>query len=256
MSEEAFLAALPGLAFAFTLVLCRAGAAVALLPGLGEAEPPAVLRAGLAFALTILLLPSIAPRVVPPTSDWTAAGMVAAELLAGLTLGWLARLPAMALSMAGAVISSMTGLSSVYQPDPTLGAGSSALARLFGLLAPPVILSSGLYALPLSALAGSYDTVAPGALFGSGLVAEGAQQAVSTAFELSIRLSAPFLLSAVLLQVALGLLARLAPQLQAYTAAAPGQILGGLTLLALLAVPLLNAWTETVRGAWSGLPGM
>ena len=48
---------LPGLAFAFALVLCRAGMVVMLLPGLGETEPPAIVRAGLALALSLLLLP-------------------------------------------------------------------------------------------------------------------------------------------------------------------------------------------------------
>ena len=256
MTEEAFLAALPNLAFAFALVLCRTGAAVALLPGLGEAEPPPVLRAGLAFALTLLLLPSLAHRVPPPVTGWGSAGMVAAELLTGLTLGWLARLPALALSMAGAVISATTGLTSVIQPDPALGGGSSALARLLGLLAPTILLSSGLYALPLSALAGSYDTIAPGALFDAGSLAQGAQEAVSAAFGVAIRLAAPFLISSLLLQGVLGLLARLAPQLQAYTAAAPGNILGGLTILALLAAPLIDAWSESVGAAWSVLPGL
>ena len=57
-------------------------------------------------------------------------------------------------------------------------------------------------------------------------------------------------------QVALGLLARLVPQLQVYTAATPGQILGGIVLLGILASHILGAWTEAVNAAWSGLPGL
>ena len=50
MDDAALLAALPGWAFAFALVLSRTGMAVMLLPGLGEAEPPPIVRAGLALA--------------------------------------------------------------------------------------------------------------------------------------------------------------------------------------------------------------
>ena len=157
LDDGALLASLPPLAFAFILVLARCGAAIMLLPGLGEAEPPAVVRAGLAFALAVLLLPIVAAIApTPPDSPLIAAGMIAAELAAGGLLGWLARLPSMALGTAGAITSCMMGLSSVVQTDPALGGQSAALGRLFGLAAPVLILGSGLYALPLHALAGSY----------------------------------------------------------------------------------------------------
>lgn len=255
MSDAEFLAALPGLAFAAALVLARVGAAMMLLPGLGEAEPPAMLRAGMALAFTLLLLPGTAPLVTAPQTGWGAAGMVTAELLTGGALGWLARLPVLALGMAGGLISLQTGLSSVVQPDPALGGASSAPARLMGLVAPVVILSGGLYALPLGALARSYAVVPPGGLLDAGQLAQAAQQIVSAGFDLALRLSAPFILAGLLLNAGLGLLARLAPQLQIYSIAAPGQIVGGLLLLALLAAPLLGAWIETVRTLWAGLPG-
>lgn len=256
MSDGALLAALPGLSFAFALVLCRTGMVVMLLPGLGEADPPPVVRAGLAMALSLLLLPGVAAQIQAVPQPGTGAAMIAAELLAGAVLGWLARLPAMALSMAGAIISYMLGLSSVVQPDPALGGQSAALARLFGLVAPVLILSTGLYALPLSALAGSYAIMPPGGVLPAGGLAELMVQAVGASFGLAVRLSAPFLLAGVVWQVALGLLARLVPQLQIYTAAAPGQILSGMVLLGLLAAGMLGTWSEAVSTSWTGLPGL
>ena len=255
MDGAQLLAALPDFAFAFVLVLSRTGMAVMLLPGLGEAEPPPMVRAGLALALTGLVLPGVGP-VVPPGSGVEAAGMVAAELGVGAMLGWLARLPSMALTMAGAVVSYMLGLSSVVQTDPALGGQSAALARLFGLAAPVLILSTGLYALPVSALAGSYQLAGPGQLLPAGPLAETVVGAVSASFALAIQLAAPFILVGFVFQAALGLLARLVPQLQVYTAAVPGQILGGLLLLMAVALPLLGEWAGAVRVAWSALPGL
>src|SRR4051812_9922666 len=98
MSEADLLAALPGLAFAFVLVLARVGTAVMLLPGLGEVEAPAMVRAGLALAMTLLVLPAVEPTVPSLPQDLAGAGMIGAELLSGAVLGWLARLPALALS--------------------------------------------------------------------------------------------------------------------------------------------------------------
>lgn len=257
LNDGALLASLPPLGFAFILVLARCGAAIMLLPGLGEAEPPAVVRAGLAFALAVLLLPTVAAIVpAPPDSPLLAAGMVAAELAAGGLLGWLARLPSMALGTAGAIASYMLGLSSVVQTDPALGGQSAALGRLFGLAAPVLILGSGLYALPLQALAGSYQVLPPGTLIPAGPAAESLTGTVLTAFALAVQLAAPFILASVVFQAALGILGRLVPKLQLASGAVPGQILGGLALLGLCAAGLLAVWEDGVRQAWTHLPGL
>jgi len=181
--------------------------------------------------------------------------MIAAELLTGLALGWLARLPALALGMAGAIIATLLGLSSVLQPDPALGGQSTALARLFGLAAPVLILATGLYTLPLSALSGSYALIGPGGTLPAGDTVELLIRVAGSAFGLALQLSAPFLVAGIIWQVAIGLLARVAPQLQAFSVAAPGQILGGLVLFGLLASRILSHWEGGLAASWATLPG-
>jgi flagellar biosynthetic protein FliR len=256
-SDAALLAALPTGAFAFTVVIARVGGAMALLPGLGESQPPAMLRAGLALAVAFLLLPAIAPMVpVVPEAGTQAASMIAAEAVTGLWLGWLARLLVLALPIAGQLISYMLGIANVLQPDPVLGSQATPIARLFELAAPLLILSSGLYALPLMALAGSYHLIPPGALVPAADSAETAVRATATAFALAMRLASPFLLVAIVWNVAAGLLARLVPRLQVYFVVMPGQILGGIALFGILAIALLTAWQTSVRSGLSDLPGL
>jgi flagellar biosynthetic protein FliR len=243
-------------AFAFILVLCRCGAAVMLMPGLGEDDPPATLRVALALTLAALLTP-VEAHALPAMPGGVAplTGMLAAELLIGGVLGWLARLWSLALSMAAQVIALMIGLSSVLVPDAVLGAQASPIGKLFGMAAPVVILSSGLYALPLMALGGSYTVFPAGVLVPPGDLAEVALRDVTGSFALALRLASPFILVSIVWQVAQGLLSRLVPQLQIYFAALPAQVLGGLLLLALLAQPMLRAWTDSVRSGFLALPG-
>jgi flagellar biosynthetic protein FliR len=251
--SAADLAALPAWAFAFVLVLCRCGAAVTLLPGLGETEIPATVRVGLTLALVALVLPGLG--VIAPADGWQAAAMVAAELLCGGVLGWLARCIALALPMAGQLISFLLGVSSVVVSDPVLGQ-SSAFMRLFSVAAPALVLGSGLWALPVAALAGSYALVPAGALLP---VADGVQAAVGavgTGFALAFRLAAPFVIANVVWHSGLGLMARLIPQLQVYFVSLPGQIVGGLALFAILATGLVEAWMDTARGSFAALPGL
>ena len=254
--DAALLAGLPDLAFAFVLVLARVGGLVILLPGLAETGVPAMVRAGIAGALALLLTPGVAPLVpAAPAAPATAAAMVVSELLAGLWLGFLARILALALPMAGQILATLVGLSSVLQPDPELGPQTSALARLFALAAPALVLASGLYALPIAALARSYRLIAPGAMLPAGAGAEAVARAVGVGFGLALRLCAPALLASVVWSVAAGLLARVAPRVQVYFLAMPAQILGGLALLAALSAAILTAWEDAVRAGFSALPG-
>ncbi len=255
-ADAALTAGLPDLAFAFVLVLARAGGLVMLLPGLAETGVPPMVRAGVAGALAVLLTPGVAPLVpAVPAAPAVAAGMVLAELLVGLWLGFLARVLVLALPMAGQILATLLGLSSVLQPDPELGPQSSALARLFGLAAPAIVLTSGLYALPVTALAQSYGLFAPGAVLPSGAVAEAVARAVASGFGLALRLCAPALLASIVWNVAAGILARVAPRVQVYFLAMPAQILGGLAILAALSAAILVAWQDAVRAGFGALPG-
>ena len=80
--------------------------------------------------------------------------------------------------------------------------------------------------------------------------------AVGEAFALALRLAAPFVAAGLVWQGGLGLLARLVPALQVFAAAMPGQILGGLLLLMLLAGGMLAAWQDALRTALAVLPGL
>jgi flagellar biosynthetic protein FliR len=252
-----FLQALPGLAFAFVLVLARVGAALMLLPGLGEADMPMMVRAGLAMSVSFLLLPVVAPLVGAPPDDVMAlAGMVLAEVVTGLWIGWLARMVVLALPVAGQLMSYMLGLSNVLQPDAELGAQATALGRMLALVAPVAILASGLYAPALAALAGSYRLVAPGALVPAGDLTETALGSVAQGFALALRLAAPFVLASVVWQISIGLMARLVPRLQVYFVAMPAQIIGGVAIFAALISMLLGSWQAAVRDAYAALPGL
>jgi flagellar biosynthesis protein FliR len=251
------IATLPAWAFAFVLVLGRIGAALTLLPGLGEAAPPPMVRAGLALGITVLLLPGIAPLVpLVPVDVVSAAGMITAEVITGLWLGWLARLLVLALPIAGQLIAFMLGVSNVLVTDPELSAQSSALEQLFSLAAPLAVLVSGLYAVPLAALAGSYDLIKPGALLPAGDGTMVAVRAVGQCFALALKLASPFVLAAIVWHVTIGLLSRLVPQVQVYFVALPGQILGGLLLLAMLVGAIVTTWQDAVSAGFARLPGL
>lgn len=248
---------LPALAFHAMLVLARIGGAVLLLPGLGAPEVPATIRLALVLALTALVLPVVQPGLPPlPAEPPELLRLLALETATGLWLGLLARLIELALAQAGQVMALMVGLASPLQTDPAMGAQGTALSRLFGLAGTVLVLATGLYALPLRALAESYAMLPPGATLPLPGQAAAVAQAVADSLSLALRLAAPLLLASVLGQFALGLLARLAPQVPVFMVAAPGQILAGLLLLTLLLPALLGGWMTAARDGFLALPGL
>ena len=237
------LEALPGLAFQAVLLVARLGGAVLLLPGLGEQDVPASIRLALLLALVAVLLPGLAPGLPPlPAELPELLRLMLTETAIGIWLGMLARLVALALGQAGQVVGLMVGLASPLQTDPMLGAQSTATGRLFSLMAAVLVLSTGLYSLPLRALAESYAALPPGAPLPLGQGAGSVAQAVAESLALALRLASPLVLASMLGNFALGLLARLAPQVQVFTMAAPGQILVGLLLLGLLLPAMVASW--------------
>lgn len=257
MIQAALPEQLPTLAFQAVLVFARLGATVMLLPGLGEQEVPAPVRMALGLALVTLALPSLLLELPPaPDSATEAVRLILLECATGLWLGGLARLVTLALALAGQVMALLMGLSTLLVPDAQLGAQGAATGRLLTLLAAILMLSSGLYGIPLRALVESYALLPAGAPWPAGATAEAFAVAVGQSLALALRLAAPFVAGAVVINLALGLLARIAPQVQVYFVAVPGQILAGVALLAFLLPALLAAFEDAAHAAFLALPGM
>lgn len=247
----------------FLIVLCRVGAIVMTAPGIGEHDCPMRIRAGLALGITITVLPVVQGKIFAISGEairmpFIAMAVVAGELLFGIFIGLLARLIAMSLIIAAQMIAVFTGLASVIQADSDLGASSTAIAHLMNVLLPVVFLTSGLYALPLLAVSGSYSVFPAGHVTGVmiGDMAMTLTETVTQSFHIAMQLASPFVLVGTLWPAMLGVLNRLMPAIQVYGIAMPAQILGGVFLLALLIQIIVGTWSEKIEGLLLSLPGL
>ncbi len=247
---------LPGLAFSFVMVLARVGSAAMLLPGVGEAEVSPIIRAGFAMALAALFLPVAGGGLVMPNDGPIAAlAALGCEAVTGLWMGWLVRVSMQVPAMAGQVMAAASGMSNVLQPDAEVGPQSAALGHALALAAPVVVFASGLYAIPLRALAGSYEVIPAGHLLPAIESSAHAIGVIGRGFAVALQLGGPFVLAGTLWQMGFGLLSRLVPQLQVYFAAMPGQIAGGLVLFSAISGSVLAVWQDSILGEFLNLPG-
>lgn len=227
--------------FTLMLVFARIGSASILLPGIGENYVSARVRVLLAGAITILVAPVLAPTLPRlPSSLLTMLALIGGEIGIGLFIGTIIRCTMIALEIAGTLISFQVGLQTASIFNPLLSEQSSVTGVLISIAGLVLMFQTDMHHVMLRAVIDSYTLFVPGALPPLGDFTEAVTRTISKTFTLGMQLSAPFLVIALLLNIALGLMSRLMPQLQIFFVALPLQIgLGFMTLVLVLSTILL-----------------
>jgi flagellar biosynthetic protein FliR len=226
------LSDLSGQVLLYFLVFARVGSMVMLLPAIGDAGVPSRVRLALALAISFAMAPALAGTYphVTNNSPLALGVLLMQEVVAGLLVGGMARIIMAALSVAGQLIATQTGLAYTQTIDPTF----------FSMLGVVLIFATNLHHLAIGAIHGSYVMIPPGAPLPYGDMAQEAINLVSGTFALGLELAAPFLVFGAAVNAAIGLLARLVPQIQVFFIAQPVNILSGFFLMMLLMGSLMT----------------
>lgn len=248
------LSEISGLAEGFiwhaALVFMRVGAAVSLFPAIGEQMVPQRVRLAAALAVTLVVAPAV------PATASVPQGLLpplAAEAVAGLVLGFGLRLLILGLQMAGTIAAQSVSLAQMFAgtgPEP-----QPIVANLLVLAGLALFVSMGGLERAVALLVLSYDLIPPGRLPAAADMAEWGLRRISSVFALSFSLAAPFVLAALLYNLALGAINRAMPQLMVSFVGAPALTLGGLALLALASPILLTVWRVAMEAALAAPPG-
>lgn len=229
------LARLADLAAAYLFVALRLGAFLMAAPAFGGRFVPLPVR--IVATLTIAL--AVAGRPDMPDADalsrLSAVPLVLAELAVGLTGGLVLQILFAAAGMAGDRIANAMGLGFAAQVDPSAGGQSPVVAQIMGLAQVMVFLGTDAHLAVLRILLESYALYPPGqtptpvALVAAGLAAGAGM------FPLAAALMLPAVAGLLLLNLAVGVISRSAPQLNLFSVGFPLALLAGLVLLWLTA---------------------
>lgn len=231
------------------LVFVRVGAVMAVLPGFGEASVPMRVRLVLAVGFTAIVFPAVGPEAAATVR--LGLGAVLIEAAAGLALGIGFRLLVIALQIAGTIAAQSTSLAQLTggaAPEPL-----PAIGHLLNMAGLAVAVAAGLHVQVAQALILSYDVLPAGALPAAEEVAQWGLGGVARAFALALQLAAPFVVAALLYNLALGAINRAMPQLMVAFVGAPALTFGGLALLLLTAPGAIMLW-QGALGTFAGAP--
>ncbi|MGE5201914.1 MAG: flagellar biosynthetic protein FliR [Acidobacteriota bacterium] len=226
---------LPANLFAAFLVFARLGSALMLLPGFGEVYVAPRLRLALALGLTLLAAPALAPALPPlPGEPIGLLVLLGQEIAVGIFLGTVARILLAALQVAGSVVSIELGLSAALIFNPMLQQQEAITSAFYSVAGVLIIFLTDLHHPMLRGLVASYGVFHPGELIAWGDASDAVARAATESFRIGVEIAAPFLVIGTIFYVAVGLISRLAPQLQILFVIQPLQIVAGLAAFALL----------------------
>lgn len=221
------------IALAAFLAFCRVGACFMLMPGLSSARIAMHVRLFVALAVTWALLAHLWDAILPAAQRSTAMLLlaIAGELLIGATIGIMTRVYMLALQFAGSAIAMTGGYggmagSAVEEQDP-----QAALTAIITLSALLVLFALDFHHEIIRALITSYAVAPPGQLFNTQGALIDVTDTVAESFYLTLRLSSPFIAYSVLVNLAIGFVNKLAPQIPVFFISLPFVLFGSLVLM-------------------------
>ena len=235
--------------FAWLLVFTRVGSAMMVLPVFGDQFVPNRVRLLLALIISMIVTPALLSQLPrEPASVLSLFLLLAGEILTGIFIGSLGRLMFGALEVAGMIIAMQTGLSNAFVFNPALATQGSLPGSLLSWLALLLILITNLHHLLIMAVVRSYETFQPGAPVPIGDFAQTVTRLVADSFMIGVEMAAPFLATGLVFALALGIMARLAPQMQVFFVFMSAQIAYGLFLFAITVSAMMLFWLRHFEG--------
>lgn len=206
----------------FFLTVARLLPIIALAPFFGAKLMPIPARMALTVCLFAILLPFLVSTLTTPL-QWGPhlIALALKELVIGLFMGFLVTVPFMIVQMSGMVIDNQRGSASMVGQDVTTGAQASTYGVIYNSLLIVIFYQLDGPFLFIDGIVKSYSIIAPdqfpaSAFFlkGHGVFWTHMITLMGKMFALSCQLAAPALLTILMTDTFLGIINRLAPQVQ------------------------------------------
>lgn len=222
------------LALGVFILFCRIGGCLMLAPGFSNAQIPTQVRLFIALAATLALTPLLIGRLpLQKLSDepLPALRTIGTELLIGGSIGLMARIFMIALETMAVASATGLGLANPFGVEMEANEALPPLATFVTLSATVLIFVLDLHWEVLRGLVASYSAVPVSDTFDPGFALRHVGDILVETFRAALRICSPFILYAIVVNLAISIINRLTPQIAIFYISAPFVIAGGLALL-------------------------
>ncbi|MEN9856129.1 MAG: hypothetical protein RLZZ157_1255 [Pseudomonadota bacterium] len=245
---------LPQSLWSIGFVFARVGAMMMLAPGIGDSFVPPQARLMISLFLSLMIAPIVSASVPPlPAEAANMALMLMKEIVLGLAIGLGTRILFSALATAGAIAGMQTGLSMATAFDPSQSQQGAVFATLLAMLGTSLIFQTDTHHWFLTGAVKSYQNFLPSAALPLAQITQFTLKAFSQAFALAVQITAPLLIYGIIMNIAVGIVNRVAPAIQVFFISQPIQVLLGIMLFTVTISSGMLVWLEAIAKAGKSL---
>lgn len=235
------------------LVLARVSGIVFVAPPFFAPLTSSLARGVLSLVLSLVVLPVV--PVWTSNNPWLFIAAAGAELLLGLSIGFLTLLLFLAVQGAGDLIDLELGFGMANVINPQFGQPVPLLGNFLYILCLLLFLMVDGHLLVLHALLNSFDAIPPGAGRWDAPVFSGIFQQFGWVITTAVRLALPVMGTLFLVTVALGIVARTMPQLNAFVIGLPLRIGVGLLIILFVLPTIVRVFLGGIDTVFQGVDG-
>jgi flagellar biosynthetic protein FliR len=226
--------------------LLRVLALISTAPILSERAIPKRVKLGLGILITIIIAPTL-PTVEVPLFSAQALWLAMQQILIGVAVGFTMQLAFAAVRTAGELIGLQMGLSFATFFDPGSNLNMPVLARIIDMLALLLFLTFDGHLWLISMLVDTFHTLPIGGNPVNSNAFLALVRAGGLIFLNGLMLALPLITLLLTVNLSLGLLNRMAPQLSVFVIGFPLTLTVGILLMSLL-MPLIAPFCEHLFG--------
>lgn len=229
------------------LILARVSAFVAAAPFFNLGNVPMRTKAGFSFFFALVIAYAVPGDSLSYTGVAGFAALVFREVAAGILLGYFTNIVMSIVSFAGRIIDMEIGLAMVTELDPITKVQSSISGNLYVYFVTLMLLVSGFHRFLIRAFVDTYSVVPVGGVVLKPGLYTLMLQFMTDYFLIAFRIVLPLYGTMLLVNVVLGIMAKVAPQVNMFVVGIQLKILFGLGIL-LLMISLLPGVTDFIVG--------
>jgi len=215
------------------LVIIRITALIAVAPLFGDKRIPAILKIGLGVLIGALLIPIMD---LQPSGYTTIVGFMLAiilEAIVGITVGFVANILFMGVQFSGQLVSLQMGFAAAQLFNPSTENNVPVVGEFYYIVSILIYLAINGHGFLIEALQHSFVAVPLGGLSFDGSFFEYMTGLTADVFLIALKIAAPIFITILLTEIALGLIARLVPQMNIFIFGFPLKILAGMLMIAI-----------------------
>lgn len=230
----------------FLLVFVRMTGLFVVAPIFGRRNIPVYFKIGFSFFVSLILVNTTVLQTVQYDENLLGyALLVMKEFLIGLSMGYVAYLTYTAIYIAGEIIDMQIGFGVVNVLDPISNIQVPITSNIYFIVSMLLFLLMDGHHMLIRALFDSFLTLPLGKAVFNAQIPDSVLGIFGTVLSTGVRIAAPIVATVLIVDIALGTISRMVPQMNIFVIGMPLKIIVGLIVIT-ITIPLFISIMQTV----------